>query len=69
MGGLGKVATSSLLMLCMAISPVGTSFIPQVRSDRPCGEFSAVSSGAREQTSSLEMNDELTRSYSDLLMF
>lgn len=69
MANLGKAATSSLLMLCMAISPIGTSFVPQVRSDSPSGEFSSVSSGAREQISSLKMNAELTRSYSDLLMF
>lgn len=69
MTSLGKVAASSLLLLCMSISPVGTSFIPQVRSGSNCGEFSSVSSGAREKTNSLKMNDELIRSYSDLLMF
>lgn len=69
MVSLGKVAASSLLLLCMSISPVGTSFIPAVRDGNPCGGVAMVSSGVQEQKSSLKMNDELTRSYSDLLMF
>lgn len=69
MVSLGKVAASSLLLLCMSLSPVGTSFIPAVRSDNPCGGVAVASSDMREQNSVLEMNDELTRSYSDLLMF
>lgn len=67
MVSLGKTATSSLLLLCMSISPVGTSFIPEVRSGSSSSEFAVASSDA--QDSSLKMNDELTRSYSDLLMF
>ena len=69
MVSLGKVAASSLLLLCMSISPVGTSFIPAVRSGNPSGGISVVSSGVQGRDSSLKMNDELTRSYSDLLMF
>ena len=69
MTSFGKVAASSLLLLCMSISPVGTSFIPAVGDGNPCGGVAVVSSGVQGRNSSLKMNDELTRSYSDLLMF
>lgn len=64
---LGKAATSSLLLLCMSVSPVGTSFIPEVKGSFSSSEFAVASSGA--QDTSLKMNDELTREYSDMLMF
>ena len=67
MVSLGKAATSSLLLLCMSVAPVGTSFIPEVKSGFSSSEFAVASSG--EQDSSLKMNEELTKSYSDLLMF
>ena len=67
MVSLGKAAASSLLLLCMSVAPVGTSFIPEVRSGSFSSEFIVASSDM--QDSSLKMNDELTKSYSDLLMF
>jgi hypothetical protein len=51
----------------MSVAPVGTSFIPEVKSGFSSSEFAVASSGAED--SALKMNDELIKSYSDLLMF
>lgn len=67
MVSLGKAATSSLLLLCMSVAPVGTSFIPEVKGGFSSSEFAVASPGAKD--SALKMNDELIKSYSDLLMF
>lgn len=67
MVSLGKAATSSLLLLSMSVAPVGTSFIPEVKGGFSSSEFAVASSGAED--SALKMNDELIKSYSDLLMF
>jgi len=51
----------------MSVAPVGTSFIPEVKGGFSSSEFAVASSGAED--SALKMNDELIKSYSDLLMF